>query len=99
MDASIEAAEEENKEIIKDIIDPTPGFIVDEKITDDDFEKREYEDESKFRLSNAAQNRFDNILKDITEDINTYKLPNREHQLELLNEKIDDFTVSKNKSN
>ena len=30
-----------------------------------------------------------------TEDINTYKLPNREHQLELLNEKIDDFTVSK----
>ena len=83
LDASIEAAEEENKEIIKDIIDPTPGFIVDEKITDDDFEKREYEDESKFRLSNAAQSRFDNILKDITEDINTYKLSNREQQLEV----------------
>ena len=95
LDASIEAAEEENKEIIKDIIDPTPGFVADEKITDDDFENREYEDENKFRLSNAAQSRFDNILKDITEDINTYKLPNREHQLELLNEKIDDFTVSK----
>ena len=95
LDTSIEAVEEENKEIIKDIIDPTPGFIVDEKITDDDFEKREYEDESKFRLSNAAQSRFDNILKDITEDINTYKLRNREQQFELLNEKIDDFTVSK----
>ena len=94
LDASIEAAEEENKEIIKDIIDPTPGLIVDEKITDDDFENREYEDESKFRLSNAAQKRFDNILKDITEDINTYKLPNREAQVELLNEKIDDFTVT-----
>ena len=95
LDTSIEAAEEENKEIIKDIIDPTPGFIVDEKITDDDFEKREYEDESKFRLSNAAQKRFDNILKDITDDIKTYKVPNRKYEIDPLNERIGDFTVTK----
>ena len=30
--ASIEAAEEKNREIIRSIIDPTPGFVVDEKI-------------------------------------------------------------------
>ena len=93
--ASIEAAEEENKEIIKDIIDPTPGFIVDEKITDDDIENREYKDESKFRLSNAAKKRFDNILKDITEDINTYKLPNREAQVELLKDITEDINTYK----
>ena len=93
LDASIEAAEEENKEIIKEIIDPSPGFVVDEKITDDDFEKREYEDESKFKLSNVAQSRFDSILKDITEEINTYKMPDRKY--EVRNENIEDFTVTK----
>ena len=32
LDASIEAAEEENKKIIQDIVDPTPGFIVDNSL-------------------------------------------------------------------
>ena len=75
LDASIEAAEEKNKKVIQDIIDPTPGFVVGEKITDDDFENREYEDESKFKLSNAAQQRFDNLLKDITHDVKSYQIP------------------------
>ena len=81
LDASIEAAEEKNKKVIQDIVDPTPGFVVDEKITDDDFLNREYEDESKFKLSNASQQRFDNILKDITHDIRSYKVPNRKYEL------------------
>ena len=93
LDASIEAAEEKNKKVIQDIIDPTPGFIVGEKITDDDFENREYEDESKFRLSNAAQQRFDNILKDITHDVKSYQVPNRKYGF--LNEKNEDFVVKK----
>ena len=36
LDDSIEAAEEENRKIIQNIVDPTPGFFVDEKFTDDD---------------------------------------------------------------
>ena len=39
LDASIEAAEEKNRKVIQNIVDPTPGFVVDEKITDDDFSK------------------------------------------------------------
>ena len=93
LDASIEAAEEKNRKVIQDIVDPTPGFVVDEKITDDDFSNREYEDESKFKLSNAAQQRFDNILKDITHDIRSYKVPNRKY--EFVNEKNKDFVVKK----
>ena len=72
LDASIEAAEEKNREIIRSIVDPTSGFVVDEKITDDDLNKRN-EDESKPKLGNAAQKRFDDILDNINKSIETYK--------------------------
>ena len=73
LDASIEAAEEKNRKIIRDIVDPTPGFIVDEKFTDDDLNNREYENEAEFKLGNAAQKRFDTILKEINENIADFK--------------------------
>ena len=40
-----------------------------------------------------AQQRFDNILKDITHDIRSYKVPNRKY--ELVNENNKDFVVKK----
>ena len=87
LDASIEAAEEKNRKVIQDIVDPTPGFVVEEKITDDDFSNREYEDESKFKLGNASQQGFDNILKEINQSItdfketsSTYEFPNKSDQ-------------------
>ena len=70
LDASIEAAEEKNRKIIQDIVDPTPGLFVDEKFTDDDLNNREYENEAEFKLGNAAKKRFDTILKEIN---NRYK--------------------------
>ena len=73
LDASIEAAEEKNTKIIQEIIHPTPGFVVEEKITDDDFANREYEDESQFKLGYASKQRFDNILKEINQSITDFK--------------------------
>ena len=58
LDASIEAAEEKNRKIIRDIVDPTQGFIVDEKFTDDDLNNREYENEAEFKLGNAAKKKI-----------------------------------------
>ena len=84
LDASIEAAEEKNRKIIQDIVDPTPGLIVDEKFTDDDLNNREYENEAEFKLGNAAKKRLDTILKEIN---NRYKKD--------VNKSISDF---KNKS-
>ena len=84
LDASIEAAEEKNRKIIQDIVDPTPGLFVDEKFTDDDLNNREYENEAEFKLGNAAKKRFDTILKEIN---NRYKKD--------VNKSISDF---KNKS-
>ena len=36
LDASIETAETENEKILRDIIDPTPGLIVNDSFTDAD---------------------------------------------------------------
>ena len=93
-DAAIEAAEEENKEVVKTIIDPTPGLIVDGKITNNVLENREYEDESKFKLGNAAQKKLDNILANITDDIKFPKQDNDNMEVEKTN---TDFTILKEK--
>ena len=61
LDASIEAAEEKNRKIIQDIVDPTPGLFINEKFTDDGLNNREYENEAEFKLGNAAKKRFDTI--------------------------------------
>ena len=71
IDATIEKEEENNREIIKSIIDPTPGAIVTQSAPYNIFENRE-EDESKFKLGNAAQKRLENILNNISQNI---KLP------------------------
>ena len=94
LDAAIEAAEEENKEVIKTIIDPTPGLIVDEKISNNVLENREYEDESKFKLGNAVQKKLDDILANITDDIKFPKQNNDNIEVEKTN---TDFTILKEK--
>ena len=71
IDATIEKEEEDNREIIKSIIDPTPGAIVTETANRNLFEDRE-EDESRFKLGNSAQKRLDTILDNIDQSI---KLP------------------------
>ena len=71
IDATIEKEEENNREIIKSIIDPTPGAIVTQSAPRNIFENRE-EDESKFKLGNSAQKRLENILNNISQNI---KLP------------------------
>ena len=71
IDATIEKEEENNREIIKSIIDPTPGAVVMQSAPLNIFENRE-EDESKFKLGNNAQKRLENILNNISQNI---KLP------------------------
>ena len=69
LDVSIEVAENENEKIIRDIVDPTPGFVVDDNFTDADLENRGYENEAEFKLGNAAQKRLDTILDDVNKSI------------------------------
>ena len=71
INATIEKEEEDNRETIQSIIDPTPRSILTQSAPRDILESRE-QDESGFKLGNGAQKRLDNILDNIFENI---KLP------------------------
>ena len=63
LDAAVENAEESNKEVINDIIDPTPGLIVDDTLNlDKQFEYNSNDLGRTFDLSNQVQERLDNLL-------------------------------------
>ena len=63
LDAAVESAEESNKEVINDIIDPTPGLIVDDTLNlGEQFEYNSNDLERTFDLSNQVQERFNNLL-------------------------------------
>ena len=63
LDAAVENAEENNKEVINDIIGSTPGLIVDDKLNlDKQFEYNSNDLERTFDLSNQVQERLDNLL-------------------------------------
>ena len=63
LDAADKNAEESNKEVINDIIDPTPGLIVDDTLNlDKQFEYNSNDLERTFDLSNQVQERLDNLL-------------------------------------
>ena len=62
LDAAVENAEESNKEVINDIIDPTPGLIVDDTLNlDKQFEYNSNDLGRTFDLSNQVQERLDNL--------------------------------------
>ena len=62
LDAAVENAEESNKEIINDMIDPTLGLIVDNILNlDKRFEYNSNDLERTFDLSNQIQERLDII--------------------------------------
>ena len=63
LDAAVENAEENSKEVINDIIGSTPGLIVDDKLNLDKlFEYNSNDLERTFDLSNQVQERLDNLL-------------------------------------
>ena len=99
LDASIEPSEEKNRKIIRDIVDPMPGFIVDEKFTDDDLNNREYENEAEFKLGNAAKERFDTILRDINNSITDFKNDSKIQFSNEIDKSRNDFSVKKENQN
>ena len=63
LDAAVENAEESNKEIINNMIDPTPAIIVDDTLDlDKQFEYDSNDLEITFDLSNQVQERLDNLF-------------------------------------
>ena len=98
LDAAIENVEESNKSVIYDIVDPTPGLIVDDKINLDKHFKFKFKSkdlEREFDLSDQIQDRLNNILELMKE--NTQPFPN-ELMVEKLIEVIPNDPLSSEKS-
>ena len=63
LDAAVENADEKNKEIITEIINPTPGLKVDDTLNlEEQFEYKSNDLERTFDLLDQLQDRLDNIL-------------------------------------
>ena len=62
IDVAIENAESSTREVINEIIDPTPGYIVDEKFSVSSDLSRFNENETNFKLTKNLQKRLDDIL-------------------------------------
>ena len=83
IDAAIENAELTNREVINEIIDPTPRYLVDEGFNVNIDLNRSDENETNFHLNKNLQKRLDDILKTplsvrrlYTSDRNVESLPN-----------------------
>ena len=76
IETAVDMAEESNKALINEIIDPTSGLIVHDTVNIDsqlDFEKNDLN--TTFRLSNTLQERLDNILDDARKKVSSFKFP------------------------
>ena len=63
LDATNENADEKNWKIISDLINPTPGFFVDDQLNlEDQFKYKSNDIERNFALTNQIQQRLDNEL-------------------------------------
>ena len=69
-------AEDSNKAVIDEIINPNPSLIVHDIVNVDsqlDFERNDLD--TTFRLSNSLQERFDNILEQARNKVSSLKFP------------------------
>ena len=76
IETAVDMAEESNKALINEIIDPALGLIVHDTVNIDsqlDFEKNDLN--TTFRLSNTLQERLDNILDDARKKVSSLKFP------------------------
>ena len=73
IDATIEAAEEENRMIIQDMINPTPGLFVNQSFTSDDLNTMNTDDESKFKLNNESMKNINEVTKNLNNSINSFQ--------------------------
>ena len=70
LDTAVEIAEESNKQAIDDIINPTPGLVVDNKFNAVSDQIRSNDNETNFTLSNNLQQRLDDILQKVNKSVN-----------------------------
>ena len=64
LETATDAADADSEGLFEEIINPTPGYVIDDKVNVDtqfDFQNRDLD--TSFKLSNTLQNKLDNLLE------------------------------------
>ena len=76
LETAAEVADEDNEAIIDEIINPTPGLVVDNDINvDTQFDFRNSDLDTSFTLPNTLQERIDDILENARKKVSSFKFP------------------------
>ena len=77
LEVAAEVADAENEALYEEIINPTPGLVVDDDDinVDTQFNFENSNLDTSFRLSDTLQDRIDNILENAREKVNSLKFP------------------------
>ena len=94
LNSTIEAAEEKNMQVLREILDPTPGLIANKTFTENDQSRNQDENENNFKLASEAQSALDNLLNDASSSPQidqpvVEKIPNND----LKSEETEDFYI------
>ena len=71
LDASIDVAEKENEQVIRDITDPTPGLLINDSFNITDLSRNQNESETDFKLVNSVEAVLDNLLQNVSSTTQT----------------------------
>ena len=64
------------KPLFQEIVNPAPGYIIDDKVNiDTQFDFQNSDLDTSFKLSNALQNKIDDILKQARVKVSNLKFP------------------------
>ena len=69
IDATIGAAEEDNKQTLRDITDPTTGLITDEYFNASNLNRNFNDIETNFKLENSVQKVLDDVLENVSRKV------------------------------
>ena len=77
LEVAAEVADAENEALYEEIINPTPGLVVDDDDinVDTQFNFENSNLDTSFRLSDTLQDRIDNILENAREKVSSLKFP------------------------
>ena len=77
LEVAAEVADAENEALYEEIINPTPGLVVDDDDinVDTQFDFQNSDLDTSFRLSDTLQNRIDDIVKNAWEKVSSLKFP------------------------
>ena len=76
LETATDAAGTDNEELFEEIINPTSGYVIDDKVNvDTQFDFQNSDLDTSFKLSNTLQNKLDDFLEKARLRVNNLQFP------------------------